>query len=398
LEAFMPKCHRSQSWLIAWLVALTPGVLVAATARADDADATADAFSSPYLKDAVVRRNYEQKRDGPAMLDALRAKPGAVGYGLAAGATLDVRGRTARVGGDGPVTVVLSPSDSRPPWVNVVKTGGYIDLVAMNRAARARTQPAFPPAKMATPNVPHGTLVIIGGGLTSEIMARFIDAAGGKDHARIVVVPTALGPDALKLDHAKFFKRFGVEHIDIVHADDPKDADTDANLAALRTATGVWFTGGRQWHIVDGFEGTQAYELMHDVLKRGGAIGGSSAGATIQGEYLVRGNPLGNTDMMAEGYEKGFAFLPGVAIDQHVAQRKRFEDLRHVKKRFPQLTGIGIDENTAIVVRGSVMEVIGQGKVHLYLDPSGDWESYAAGDRFDFKTRKPVEAAEQAKR
>src|SRR5690606_23155268 len=113
---------------------------------------------------------------------------------------------------------------------------------------------------------------------------------------------------------------------------------------ALREATGVWFGGGRQWNFVDAYENTRAIELFHAVLRRGGVIGGSSAGATIQGEYLVRGHPLGNTVMMAEGYERGFAFLPGVAIDQHFSQRQRQPDLLSVIQRHPRLLGIGIDE------------------------------------------------------
>ena len=101
-------------------------------------------------------------------------------------------------------------------------------------------------------------------------------------------------------------------------------------------------------------------EMGADVLRRGGVIGGSSAGATIQGEFLVRGHPLGNTVMMAEGYERGFGFLPGTAIDQHFTQRGRHPDLIPVIQRHPKLLGIGIDESTAIVVTGTKVEVLGQ--------------------------------------
>src|SRR5205823_10371724 len=98
----------------------------------------------------------------------------------------------------------------------------------------------------------------------------------------------------------------------------------------LREAKGVWFSGGRQWRFVDAYEGTLCEKLFHDVLKRGGAIGGSSAGATIQGAYLCRGNPLGNLDIMAEGYERGFGFLPGTAIDQHFFKRNRLGDMQNL--------------------------------------------------------------------
>ncbi len=55
--------------------------------------------------------------------------------------------------------------------------------------------------------------------------------------------------------------------------------------------------------------------------------------------------------MMCEGYERGFCFLPGVAIDQHFAQRKRFGDMTELMKAYPQYLGIGLDEATAIVVQ-----------------------------------------------
>src|SRR5690606_7663818 len=113
----------------------------------------------------------------------------------------------------------------------------------------------------------------------------------------------------------------GVESVGVLHGRHPEEIETPEQLAMLDEATGIWFGGGRQWRFVDAYEGTAIVDRFCDVLRRGGVIGGSSAGATIQGDYLVRGNPLGNTDMMADGYERGFAFLPGVAIDQHFAQR-----------------------------------------------------------------------------
>jgi cyanophycinase len=129
-------------------------------------------------------------------------------------------------------------------------------------------------------------------------------------------------------------------------------------------------------------------------LRRGGVIGGSSAGATIQGDYLCRGSPLGNLEMMCEGYERGFGFLRGTAIDQHFAQRKRFVDMTALMKTYPQLLGIGLDEGTALVVKGSVADVMGKGQAHFYdrtkpvEDDKPDHESLKAGGRYDLKARK----------
>jgi cyanophycinase len=140
---------------------------------------------------------------------------------------------------------------------------------------------------------------------------------------------------------------------------------------------------------------------MFDVLRRGGVIGGSSAGATIQGDYLCRGSPFGNLEIMYEGYERGLAFLPGVAVDQHFSRRKRQPDMTALIKVHPQMLGVGIDETTAIVVQGQIAEVVGPGQVHFY-DASRkvekgkpDHESLSEGQRYDLKERKALPAAKK---
>jgi cyanophycinase len=172
----------------------------------------------------------------------------------------------------------------------------------------------------------------------------------------------------------------------VLHAADRFHANDEAILAPLREATGVWFTGGRQWRLVDQYEDTRMLAAFRDVLARGGVIGGGSAGATIQGEYLVRGSPLGNTEMMAEGYERGFAFLPGVAIDQHFTERNRQPDMEALKQAFPQLLGIGIDQSTALIVQGHTARVIGEACVSFYDAPG--CIVLKAGEEYDLVTRR----------
>ena len=163
---------------------------------------------------------------------------------------------------------------------------------------------------------------------------------------------------------------------------------------ALEKATGIWFGGGRQWRFVDAYENTKAVELFNAVLERGGIIAGSSAGASIQAEYMVRGDPLGNQVVMAEGYEHGLGFLKGVAIDQHLTQRGRLNDLRTVVKRFPQLLGIGLDESTGILVRNSRAQVLGKNAV-FFLDPSSNSESrLVEGQTYDLEKRQVTQPDE----
>ena len=182
-----------------------------------------------------------------------------------------------------------------------------------------------------------------------------------------------------------------------------KDVESDAFLEPLRKATGVWFGGGRQWRFIDAYAGTKAEPLLHAVLKRGGVIAGSSAGASIQGDYLARANPLGNLDIMAEGYERGLGFLPGSAIDQHFTQRRRQPNMTSLIATYPQFLGIGIDETTAIVVQKDKAEIVGKGQVCFYdankkrVEGKPDFESVFHGGAYDLAKRRILEVGEKPK-
>ena len=172
----------------------------------------------------------------------------------------------------------------------------------------------------------------------------------------------------------------------VLHTRDRRVADTDEFAAPIRRAKGVFFPGGRQWRLVDSYLGTKTQRELEALLARGGIIAGTSAGATIQGSYLVRGAREGNQIMMASGYEEGFGFLRNVAVDQHLLKRNRQEDLVPVVTRFPQLLGIGIDEDTAILVTGNQFEVLGVSKVLIY-EHGRPYYSLKAGDRFALDRR-----------
>ena len=242
----------------------------------------------------------------------------------------------------------------------------------------------------------HGALVIVGGGKVGpEITQKFVELAGGLD-ASMIFIPTAEdGTPKIKAEDTFLFKA-GVKHVTILHTRDPKVADTPEFVAPLLTAHAVWFEGGRQWRLVDAYLNTRVQKELDNLLARGGVIGGSSAGATIQGSYLVRGAREGNSVMMAPGYEKGLGFLRDSAIDQHVITRHRESHLDPVITRFPKLLGIGIDESTAIIVQGNKFEVIGKSKVFIHTSgykPAADGKKYfllSSGDHFDLKKRRKI--------
>lgn len=349
------------------------------------------------LPGAIIDQHYTERSREPRLRLALHRARGRWGLGIDEGTAVLVQGRRLRVLGRGKATTLLPRSDRRAVRRDVYRRGQVADLVALQRAARARAGPVFPPDESPAPNVAQGTLILVGGGrIPPEVWRRFLDAAGGPK-APIVVVPTAMGRRVpSRVGSVSILRRAGAENVTVWHADRRSILADPAFLEPLRRAKGIWFTGGRQWRLVDRYAGTRAERLFHDVLGKGGVIGGSSAGTSIQADYLVRGNPLGNTDMMAEGYEHGFGFLPGCAVDQHFAQRRRYRDMTAVMRCFPQLLGLGIDEGTAIVVQKSSFEVIGTGNVAVY-DWSGDVPAgedgrdhvrLGAGMRYDMRARK----------
>ena len=240
---------------------------------------------------------------------------------------------------------------------------------------------------------PKGSLVVVGGGkIGPAIVERFVSLAGGPD-ANFVLIPTAAedkGLDVRKLGEA-FAKQFGVKQVTVLHTRDRNEANSEAFVAPLRKARGVWFGGGRQWRLVDSYLGTLTQRELEAVPERGGVIGGTSAGATIQGSYLVRGARQGNQIMMAKGYEEGFGYLKNVAVDQHLIRRQRENDLAGVIVAHPELLGIGIDESTAIIVQGESFEVTGESQVAIYDGQDHAGKRYyflSPGARFDLKTRR----------
>jgi cyanophycinase len=260
------------------------------------------------------------------------------------------------------------------------------------------TTPVYGPAK--------GTLVIVGGGddRGTGIMETFVNRAGGLG-AKIVVVPTANG-NKTEDGQIKVYQEdevvgpwkrgLGLENVRMLHTHDRNVADSEAFVEALREADGVWFTGGRQWHLVDSYGGTLTEREFHKVLERGGVIGGTSAGATIQGDYLVRGAVAGPEIVMAPEpeHQRAFAFLRNTAIDQHINVRNRWDDLIPVIQKHPALLGIGLSEGTAIIVNGDRFEVWGKWKVaihdktHAYQPWEKPYYILSAGDVYNMNTRK----------
>jgi cyanophycinase len=182
----------------------------------------------------------------------------------------------------------------------------------------------------------------------------------------------------------------------MLHTHDPKVANSEEFAKVLSDANAVWFNGGRQWNLVDSYADTLSYREFNKVLERGGVIGGSSAGATIQGQFLVRGAVSGSEVVIAPEpeHQTAFRFLRKTAIDQHINTRNRWDDIIPLIKKYPDLLGIGLSEVTAIIVKGDKFEVIGKWKVAIHDNTRlyQPWEKpyfvLSVGDVYNMKTRK----------
>ena len=214
----------------------------------------------------------------------------------------------------------------------------------------------------------NGHLIIAGGALQdTSVYNKFIELAGGSE-AHIVVIPTAGGYEVTEERKNSLIQNWearGAGKVSILHTNDPNESSQESFSKVLDDATGVYFLGGRQWRLADSYLNTKVHEKLFRLLERGGVIAGSSAGATIQGSYLARGDTKDNTVMMGD-HEIGLGFIKNIAIDQHTLARNRQFDMFEILEKYPDLLGIAIDENTAILVSGNEFEVLGQSYVMIY--------------------------------
>jgi cyanophycinase len=259
----------------------------------------------------------------------------------------------------------------------------------------------------------NGSLLIVGGGrITDELWNKFKELMGGEDK-HLVVIPTAISSED---DDEKFltnikndFEKGGFTNVSVLHTRNKTEANSKEFTKVLETASGVWITGGRQWRLADSYLNTKTHDALNKVLDRGGVIAGTSAGATIQGSYLARGDSKTNVIMMGD-HQEGLAFVKNIAIDQHVLARNRQNDMFEILDYKPKLLGIGLDESTGIVVNRNKFTVIGESYVAIYDGtrwsqerdtiyklPAGSREYYwlKSGDEYNLKTRAVITAKDR---
>ena len=211
------------------------------------------------------------------------------------------------------------------------------------------------PGVLSQTQPPLPRLFIGGGALPDAMYDEFARFAGTE--GLLVVIPTATGRE---IDEAKIkadWASSGFKSVAVLHTRDREKAAKPEFSAILKEAQAVWFSGGSQQRIADAYLGTPVEEEIYNLARRGGVIGGSSAGAAIMSRVMISG---GNPD---PDITTGFDLLPGVILDQHFLKRNRLARLSRAVHNNVGLIGLGIDEATAIIIDKGELKVVGESYV-----------------------------------
>jgi cyanophycinase len=259
-----------------------------------------------------------------------------------------------------------------------------------------------------------GQLVIIGGAEDREggceILREFVRLAGGARSRLVIISVASDAPREVAGLYEKTFRRLGVRQVRSLDVAARADANRDEAVAAIASATGVFFTGGNQLRITRLLGGTRLDTALHCRRGEGLVVAGTSAGAAMMSSVMIVGSaPTMTLRAGVVELGSGLGFLPGVLIDQHFEQRGRLRRLLAAIAQHPHELGLGIDEDTGVVVDGHTFEVFGAGSVtvidaggvtHTNLGEAERHELLAicgvhihvlpAGYRFDLRNRTPV--------
>ncbi|HEX8281337.1 MAG TPA: cyanophycinase [Chthoniobacterales bacterium] len=281
---------------------------------------------------------------------------------------------------------------------------------ARNGAATRTRKAALPRSVSAT----RPTLIVIGGRedkIGDALILREVARHVGSGKLVITAVASS-EPDGLFEEYDRVFRKLGLKHIYNLEVSSREHAKDPRVLKVLDGANAVFFTGGDQLKITSQIGDTPAFNRIREIYRSGGVIAGTSAGASVVcGTMLVGGTArtsprLGDSIQMAPG----LGFIRDVIIDQHFAERGRMGRLLGAVTQNPKTLGLGIDENTAVVIdKGESFYVVGAGAVYAvdgrYIsysnvneaDPDKTLAVYdmklhvlTEGDSFDLETRRPT--------
>lgn len=198
------------------------------------------------------------------------------------------------------------------------------------------------------------------------ILRRFVDLAGNS-HARIAIIPTASGMDGAGGHYERIFGEFGSNTAEILPIRDHDDANRPDFACRIAESTGIFLTGGNQVRMSSILGGTRVAAAIREANRGGVPVAGTSAGASVMTAVMVAGGKRGRTPRanMVQ-MAPGLGLIDTLIIDQHFRERDRVARLLTMVSYNPGLIGIGIDEDTAALIRpDDTMEVLGKGSVMI---------------------------------
>jgi cyanophycinase len=206
-----------------------------------------------------------------------------------------------------------------------------------------------------------GTVILHGGGsIQSAVRNKFVELAGGES-ARVIVIPTADPDTPLDPVRLEAWKERNVDSVELLHAWSREESEPESFAAPIREATGVWISGGWQTRLASTYLRTPVERELAALLQRGGVIAGTSAGAAVLSQVML----------VRTETREGFDIVPDTVIDQHFVKRSRQERLWSVLAQHPHRIGIGVDEDTAAVIQGNRLSVIGDSTVSICIAGQG---------------------------
>jgi cyanophycinase len=225
----------------------------------------------------------------------------------------------------------------------------------------------------------QGKLIIIGGGSRPDaLVERIIQEAGLRSGGYVAILPMSSADPDSSVYYAK--QQFLKKQIEALYGFNFKkgEAIQASKVDSIRTAKLIYITGGDQNRFMEIVKGTEIEKAIHDAYKNGSVISGTSAGAAVMSKYMITGQELKHPNyaetfktIETENVElkSGLGLLPSVIIDQHFLIRSRHNRLLSAVIEHPEMTCIGIDEATAILVNGKHVEVLGDSQVLVYSNP-----------------------------
>ena len=232
----------------------------------------------------------------------------------------------------------------------------------------------------------NGTLIPIGGNedkgidtgeqyhlefIQESILSRVVNESGGKE-AKIVIIPTASSiPEEVSKNYIQAFGKLGCEDIHIMDIRNRQQSEETKNLRIMERAQCIMFSGGNQSKITKNIRETTLHRILLDRYKSDKlVVAGTSAGAMCMSREMIAGGS--SREAFVKGavkMDKGLGFIPKLTIDSHFIRRGRFGRLAEAVAKYPKMIGIGLAEDTGLVIKkGKIFEVIGSGMVILF-DP-----------------------------